>query len=464
MVEGRIQRPVIDETKCDTCGVCLHQCPAEFLVEYRSETDSIRGAIYRKGRSLTSFEDEEDAFPPCQKACPIGQDVLRYVSLLAEGRLKEAYAAVRETNPLPAICGLVCHHPCEDACMRGFLDDPVAIRTLKEFLALYGSEKEAKAPHWRKNRGKKVAVIGAGPAGLAAAHDLAQRGYRPTVFECLPVAGGMLSAGIPPYRLPRNILQAEIDAILSHNTELRTGIALGQDFIIEDLHREGYKAVFIATGAHHSQWLNIEGESLEGVLGGVEFLRRINLGEDIIIGERLAVIGGGNVAIDSARSALRHGAKKVSIFYRRTRKEMPAISEEIGEAQREGIRIHWLTTPKAFLGDNGKLQGIVCVKNRLDQKDASGRRIPVPIPGSDRVVQADNVIVAIGQETGAKELGLGIEISKNGTIPVNPYTAESSVPGIFAGGDVVTGPGWAIDAIAWGKKAAQGIHAYLSGP
>ncbi len=463
MVEGRTQRPLIDESKCGPCGVCLHQCPAEILVECRRETDSLRGRLYQNERSLPSpSKGRGSPLPPCQQACPIGQDVGGYVALIAQGKFQQALEVIRKTNPLPAICGLVCHHPCEAACLRGPLDDPVAIRELKGFVATYGAEKRNFPPRKNRNQGKKVALIGAGPAGLAAAHDLAWRGYRVTLFESLPVAGGMLWVGIPPYRLPRDILKAEIDAILSLGVELRTGWALGHDFALEDLPKEGFEATFIATGAHRSQRLEIEGENLEGVLGGVEFLRRINLGEEVAIDEKVVVIGGGNVAIDSARSVLRLGAREVQICYRRSRKEMPAIAEEVREAERDGIRIHWLTGPRAFLGSNGRVRGIVCVRNRLGRPDPSGRRTPVPIEGSVHTLEAGTVIVAVGQATDLKGLHTGLKIKRDGTIEAHPETASTAVPGIFAGGDVVTGPGWAIDAIAWGKRAARGIDEYLS--
>jgi len=243
---------------------------------------------------------------------------------------------------------------------------------------------------------------------------------------------------------------------------LRTGQTLGRDFTLDDLRREGFGAILVATGAHRSRRLNIEGERLEGALGGVEFLKKFNLGEEVTIGEKVAVIGGGNVAIDSARSLLRLGAKEVDVYYRRSRREMPAIAEEIREAQREGVRIHWLTGPRAFLGTNGRVQGIVCIRNKLGKPDPSGRRTPIPVEGSVHTVRADTVIVAVGEATDAKGLQTNVKITRDGTIQANPKTASTSVPGIFAGGDVVTGPGWAIDAIAWGKRAALGIDACLS--
>jgi len=462
MVLGRTQKPVIDDTICNACAVCLHQCPAEVLLGYRRKDGSARGALYHDDGSIPSFGQKESLLPPCQEACPIGQDVRRYVGLVAEGKFGEALEVVRQTNPLPAVCGLVCHHPCEEACSRARLDDPVAIRALKAFLAIYESERKTRVPQKRENRGEKVAVIGAGPAGLTAAYDLSRLGYDITVFESLPVAGGMLSVGIPAYRLPRAILQAEIDAILAQGIALKTGRAMGMDFTLNDLWDNGFHAVFVATGAHRSQRLNIEGEDLTGIIGGVDFLRKINLGEKMTLSGRVAVIGGGNVAIDSARSAHRLGATAVDIYYRRTRKEMPAIAEEVQEARREDIDIHWLITPKAFSGNDRKVEGVLCLKNRLDGKDATGRRVPVPVQGSEHLVRADTVIVSVGQDTGLGDLGIGVKPSEGGTISVDERTTATSVPGVFAGGDIVTGPGWAVEAIAWGKKAAQGIHDYLS--
>jgi NADH-quinone oxidoreductase subunit F len=411
---------------------------------------------------MPSFGQKESLLPPCQEACPIGQDVPRYVGLVAEGKFREALDVVRETNPLPAVCGLVCHHPCEEACSRARLDDPVAIRTLKAFLAIYESERAARIPRRKKKRRKKVSIIGAGPAGLTAAYDLCRLGYDITIFESLPVAGGMLSVGIPAYRLPRRILYAEIEAILAQGIDLRTSHVIGRDFTVNDLWREGFHAVFVATGAHRSQRLNIEGEDLDGVIGGVDFLRKINLGEEVNLSGSVAVIGGGNVAIDSARLAHRLGAKHVDLYYRRARKDMPAIAEEVREAQRDGIRMHWLITPKAFAGNGGKVQAVLCLKNRLGGRDTTGRRVPIPVQRSEHLVSADTVIVSVGQDTGFGDLGIELDCSQQGIIRVDEHTGATSIPGVFAGGDIVTGPGWVVEAIAWGKKAAQGIHDYLS--
>jgi NADH-quinone oxidoreductase subunit F len=439
----------------------VRHCPAEIFPEYRRETDTVRGILYESLGPQVSPEKKEKPLPPCQEACPIGQDVRGYIRLIAQGRFQEAFDVILRTNPLPAICGFICHHPCEEACLRAHLDDPVAIRMLKGFVAMHGGAKKAFSP--KRDRKHRVALIGAGPAGLAAARDLAWLGYTVTIFEKLPVAGGMLWVGIPAFRLPREILKMEIDAILALGVELKTGLTLGRDFSIHDLREEGFEATFIATGAHRSGRLHIEGEDLKRIFGGVEFLRSVNLGEEVSIGSRVAIIGGGNVAIDSARAAFRLGDREVDLYYRRSQREMPALGEEVEEARREGIRMHWLTTPKAFVGDHGTVRALVCLKNRLSGKDSSGRRMPLPIEGSEYLVKADTVIVAVGQETGGKDLGVGIELSGNGTIPVDGQTAATSIPGVFAGGDVVSGPGWAIDAIAWGKKAARGIDAYLSG-
>jgi NADPH-dependent glutamate synthase beta subunit-like oxidoreductase len=438
----------------------MRGCPAELIPEYRKEERSLRGTLYR-GKLEERIVNGKIPLPPCQEACSIHQDTRGYVALVAKGKFKEALELIREVNPLPAVCGFICHHPCEEACLREEVDHPIPIRLLKRFVAEYEQKQGRTRVKLNKKRRERILVIGSGPAGLAAANDLRLLGYGVTIFEALPVLGGMLSVGIPEFRLPREILKMEIEGIRQLGVEMKTNhpfLWRGNRRIFQKL---GFHGAFLSVGAHRSLKLNIPGEVLQGVLPGVEFLRDMNLGKKIEFGKRVVVIGGGNVAVDVARSALRLGAKVVEIYYRRSRKEMPAIPEEVEEAIREGVKIHFLASPIKIIGKGRRAVGMECVRMRLGEPDATGRRRPVPIEGSKFKVNADTIIAAIGQRVNRKAL-LGLDTNRDGTVRVDPDTGETSVKGLFAGGDVVTGPGWAIDAIAAGKKGAESIHRYLS--
>lgn len=460
MFEGRTQKPVIQSDRCHSCDVCIRGCPAEFIPEYRREEKSLRGVLYR-GKLIEKPLPGKVPLLSCQEACPIDQDVRGYVALITKGRFKEALELIREVNPLPAVCGFICHHPCEEACLREGVDHPIPIRLLKRFVTDYERNVERIGKKVLKKRREKVLVIGSGPAGLTAANDLSLLGFEVTIFEALPVLGGMLAVGIPEFRLPREILRMEIDEIRGLGVDMR----LNRPFQFDDQGRRfrkmGYHAVFLATGAHRSLRLNIPGEKLKGVFPGVEFLRDLNLGKKIGLGKEVVVIGGGNVAVDVARSSLRLGAKKVSIFYRRSKKEMPAIPEEVDAAIREGVKIYFLTSPLQLIGRGRRVAGMECVKNRLGESDESGRRRPVAMEGSNFRVWADTIISATGEGVDLRPLR-GLQTNRDGTIWVDPYTNETNIKGFFSGGDVVTGPGWAIDAIAAGKKAAEAIARYLS--
>jgi NADPH-dependent glutamate synthase beta subunit-like oxidoreductase len=460
MVEGRTYRPILQPSKCHSCDVCIRGCPAELIPEYRQEEKSLRGALYHGKRGERGSEGKV-SLPPCQEACPIRQDTRGYVALVAKGKFKEALELIREVNPLPAVCGFICHHPCEEACLREEVDHPIPIRLLKRFVAEY-EQKEGRMkmkPHKKKRA--KVLVIGSGPAGLAAANDLRLLGYGVTLFEALPVLGGMLWVGIPEFRLPREILKMEIDGIRQLGVEMKTNHLFRFDGKGRAFRKLDFQAAFLSIGAHRSLKLNVQGEELQGVLPGVEFLRDINLGKKFELGRKVAVIGGGNVAVDVARSALRLGSKRVEIYYRRSRKEMPAISEEVEEAIREGVKIHLLTSPLRIIGKGGKAAGMDCVRMKLGEPDKTGRRKPIPVEGSNFKVQAGTIISAIGQRVDRRIL-TGLDANPDGTVRVHSETGETSMKGLFAGGDVVTGPGWAIEAIAAGKKGAQSIHRYLS--
>ncbi len=402
---------------------------------------------------------------PCQHSCPIGQDVPCYIGLIAQGRFDEAVEIVRRENPLPAICGRVCTAPCEAKCRSGAGGgEPISIRALKRFLADYERERGLElTPEPKERRPERVAIVGSGPAGLTCAYYLALEGYQVTIFESLPVAGGMLATGIPDYRLPKDILNYEIDVIKKLGVEVKTNTTVGKDVQLSDL-REQYQAVFIATGAHKGLKLNIEGEDCGQVIDAVDFLRAINLGGEVKIGERVAVIGGGDAAVDAARVAKRLG-KDVKVFYRRTRGEMPAAKEEIEELDHEGVEIQFLVAPVRVLLENGGLKGIECIRMELGDIDKSGRRRPVPIEGSEFTVEIDTLIPAIGQEPDVAPVanGNGLKLSRWSTVEIDAETMYTGVEGIFAGGDVVTGPATVVDAMAHGKIAAQMIHNYIKG-
>jgi NADPH-dependent glutamate synthase beta subunit-like oxidoreductase len=459
MVEGRTHKPVIQSSRCHSCDVCIRGCPAEFIPEYRGEEKSLRGVLYR-GRLHEKPLTDKISLPPCQEACPIHQDTRGYVSLIAEGKFKEALEIIRKVNPLPAVCGFICHHPCEEACLREGVDHPIPVRLLKRFVAEYERKGGKTRRSLKKKRGK-VLVIGSGPAGLAAANDLSLLGFEVTIFEALPVLGGMLAVGIPEFRLPRDILKMEIEGIREMGVEMKTHHPFHLNGDRKTFQELGFQAAFLSIGAHRSERLNIPGERLRGVFHGVEFLRDIHLGKSLKIGKRTVVIGGGNVAIDAARSAIRLGAESVRVYYRRSRKEMPAILEEVDEAIREGVRIQFLSSPVKIIGKGEKAAALECIRMRLGEPDERGRRKPVPIEGSTYRVASDTIIAAIGQRVDRKPLK-GLEANRDGTVRVDPKTGETSMKGLFAGGDVVTGPGWAIDAIAAGKKAAESISRYLS--
>jgi NADH-quinone oxidoreductase subunit F len=396
---------------------------------------------------------------PCQHTCPVELDIPGYVSLIKEGKFVEAYALIKQRNPLPAICGRVCHHPCELKCNRAQVDESVAIRDLKRFAADYTYNTGAKIKQkCGPAKAEKVAIIGAGPAGLSAAWDLAMDGYPVTIFEALPVAGGMLAVGIPEYRLPKDILQKEIDEIKEIGVEIKLNTPVKD---MGALLKEGYKAVFIATGAHLGMKMNIPGEELPGVYDAIEFLRKIALGDKVDMGKRVAVVGGGNSAIDSARVAIRKGAE-VHLIYRRERNDMPAMAEEVKAAEEEGVQFHFLTNP-VKIAAKGNAKSLVLTKMDLGDYDRSGRKVAKPIAGSEFEIEVDTVIEAIGQRPDTSFLkNDGIEVNNN-VIVADSRTLATAHPGIFAGGDAVLGPQTVIEAIAHGQRAASSIKRYLQG-
>ena len=452
----------VDISQCTGCGECEKVCPVSVPSEWQLGMAQ-RKAIYRPFPQAVPnvFTIDKRGYPPCRATCPAGVNAQGYVALISEGRFKEALEVLRRTMPFAGVCGRVCTHPCEKECERGKVDQPIAIRALKRFMADYelnaGREKPKPIP---KTKEEKVAIIGSGPAGIACAYDLVRQGYPVTVFEAAPEPGGLLRYGIPEYRLPNKIVDEEIGYVKELGVEIRTNTPVTS---LEEIFNQGYKAIFLATGAGTSQKMGIPGEDSEGVLHALEFLRRVNSGDRVKLGQRVAVIGGGNAAIDAARVAKRIGAKEVTIVYRRSRAEMPAAPEEIEAAEEEGIEIKILAAPVRVLTEDGRVSGIECTRMELGEPDASGRRRPVPIEGSEFTMGVDNVIMAIGQAVDRSKLPDKLEYTRWGTLAVDPVTLETNIDGVFAGGDVVSGPADVISVVAQGKEAAISIDRYLRG-
>ncbi len=404
---------------------------------------------------------------PCQMTCPAGIDVPTYLALIGQGKDAEAVAVIRRDNPLPWVCGLVCTRPCEFMCVRSRIDTPIAIKTLKAFAAERAMSVGSYVnPVPEPSNGHKVCVIGAGPGGLSAAYYLALKGYQVRVIEALPMAGGMLMVGIPRYRLPREVIDREVALIESLGVEFCYNTRFGSDVTLDQLRQEGFEAFFFAIGAHSAYKLGIPGEDdFPQVIDAISLLKRVALGERHKPGESVIVIGGGNVAIDAARTCLRLGCQSVTIAYRRTRVEMPADVEEVEQAEEEGVHFAFLTIPKQVIGKEGKVTGLECVRAQLIQRPGSKRKSPVPILGGEFIMSADTIVAAIGQRVDyeALERIKGLEWTRRDTIKVNTATMATSQEGIFAAGDAVTGPATVIEAIGGGKRAALAIDRYLQG-
>jgi glutamate synthase (NADPH/NADH) small chain len=405
--------------------------------------------------------------PLCVDGCPVSVKIPEFIKLIAEEDFSGAAKKLWETNALPAVCGRVCpqEDQCEGKCIVGKKGDPVAIGMLERFLVdwMVANKKNMLKP-CAMPKDKKVAIVGSGPAGMACGFYLAHDGYHCTIYESLPAFGGMLTVGIPAYRLPRDIINTEFDALVNCGVKIVNNVTIGKDKTLQQLKDEGYGAVFVAIGAHASRKLGVEGEDLEGVMHGVDYLRRVNLGEALNLGNNVVVIGGGNVAIDVARTALRTGSDKVFILYRRTKKEMPASQAEIHHLEEEGVKVEFLAAPVKIHGENGKLTKIECLRMKLGESDASGRCRPVPIDGSNFMIEADAIIPAISQNVEhISESDIKIKLSRWNTFEVDEITMQSSVDWIFAGGDAVLGPQTAAKAAYQGKEAAKSIIRYLEG-
>ena len=457
----------VDMKKCTACGVCSEGCPVVMKSEFNMGTGP-RKAVYipfpQAIPNKASIDKREERLcnAACMDACPVGTNVPGYLKHISEGRFADAYRLIRATNPFPSVCGRVCYAPCERVCNRGEFDEPLAVRDLKRF-AVDGFDIARLEVAKVQRTGRKVAVIGAGPAGLACAHDLAFEGHDVTVYEALPEPGGMLRFAIPEYRLPKEELKKEIDYIRKLGVDIRCGAEVGSAAAAEEV-RSSHDAVFVATGAPKGLPLGVDGEDLGGIVDGIRFLRGVNSGEHTAPGREVAVIGGGNTAVDCARTAKRLGSDSVRLVYRRTREEMPAAAEEVEALLHEGIEIDFLAAPARFEGQGGRVAKMECVRMELGEPDESGRRRPVAKAGSEFTVPVDCVITALGQAVETSFLGsLGVALGKGGVITIDPATGATNLEGVFAGGDVVTGPAYVIDAIAAGKKAARSISAYLRG-
>lgn len=457
----------VDITKCTACGSCSPGCPVVMKSEFNMGTGP-RKAIYIPfpqaipNKASIDKREERPCKAACVDACPIHTNVLGYLKHISEGRFQDAYMLIRATNPFPSVCGRVCYAPCEGVCNRGQLDDPLAIRDLKRFAVDHFDIDTLEVPQITKTE-KRVAVIGAGPAGLACAHNLALEGHEVTVYEALPEPGGMLRYAIPEYRLPKKELKKEISYIEKLGVKIQCDTEVGKDITLETI-KNDFDAIFIGAGAPKGLLLGVEGEELPEVVDGIRFLRSVNTGDPVKIGRNVAVIGGGNTAIDCARTAKRLGSENVKLIYRRTRDEMPAAHEEVEALLQEGIEIQFLTTPVRFYDENGRLAKMECIRMELDEPDASGRRRPVPIANSEFSLPVDTVITALGQATQTSFVeGLGVLLAKNGTIEVDASTGATNIERVFAGGDVSTGPAYVVDAIAAGQRAARSISRYLKG-
>jgi NADH-quinone oxidoreductase subunit F len=451
--------------ECSLCGLG-QTCPNPVLSTINYFRDEYETHIREK--KCPAAVCDALMISPCQHTCPVGINIPKYVAHIAEGEYLEAVETIRERNPFPAICGRICHHPCETRCRRGELDEPVAIRELKRFAAdwYFNHINELPEPEpFLQTQDQRVAVVGAGPTGLSCAYFLAKMGYPVTVFEALPVGGGMLSVAIPQFRLPREVIQDEIDYIAKRGVEIRYNAPIDVNFTVEGLRKDGFEAVFIAAGAQRSQRIGIPGEleDVEDFHYGLRFLRDVRVGKQVRVGNQVAVIGGGNVALDAARTSLRLGAEEANIYYRRSRGEMPVTDVEYDEAMAEGIQFNFLVSPTRIESSDWKATGLQCTRMSLGEPDASGRRRPLPIPGSEFYVEADTIIAAVGQAPDLSFLprDSALERTRWETLEVDSNRLSTNVPGVFAGGDFVTGPGMVIEAIAAGRRAALAIDKHL---
>ncbi len=448
--------PVFDPLKCRGCGACVEVCPKD-LISLSSSTESI-----------LHFNQYNECLAPCTQRCPAQIDIRTYIDQIRRGRFEEAVLTIKDRNPLLLACGRVCPHPCEDVCRRGNVDEPVAINNLKRFVADYEMNTGRHlAVSVAAPTGHKIAVVGGGPAGLSCAYFLRRLGHSVTIYEQMPKLGGMLRYGIPEYRLPKRVLDWEIQGILDLGIEVRTGVRFGEDFDLEFLKAAGMEAVFLGVGCWSSSKMRIEGEDLGGVYGGIDFLRMVAEGRPPEIGRRVIVVGGGNTAIDAARTSIRLGAERVILLYRRAREQMPANPAEVVAAEEEGVELLLLAAPVRLHGIGGRVNKLEYIRMRLGEPDASGRRRPVPVEDSEALLPVDTVIAAIGQRTDTSFIRPGkmieqIKLTRWNTIDASEETLQTDLPAVFTGGDCFTGPALVVDAIGAGRYAARSIHYYVT--
>lgn len=462
-------RPLVSDIRSTALcgfGIAMEKPLLDALDNFHAEFEA-----HLKGKKCAAAPTESIMMAPCNIGCPASTDAARYIELIREHKYNTAIDVARAPNPFAAVCGRACFHPCETLCKRGEVDEPISIAYLKRSVSDYEKklirQKQFRfAPHRSTGEKGKVAVVGSGPAGATCARELAAWDYDVTIFEAAPVVGGTTHLGIPAYRLPRDIVNGEIEQVQEYGVQVKTNTALGKDFSIQDLFAQGFKAVFLAIGAMKGRKLEIPGEEEnEGIMDAMDFLRRINLGEPPPSGKKVIVIGGGNSAIDCARVPVHLGYEDVNIVYRRTRAEMPASPWEVEEAEHEGVKLHFLAAPTRVIGENGKVKGIECIRMELGEPDQSGRRRPVPVKGSEFVIEADLVIAAVSQAPDMDYFKTidGLGITKYSTFEVDPDSLATTLPGVFAGGDAATGPQSVILAVQQGLQAAVSIDKYLSG-
>lgn len=451
--------PIVDESKCVGCGACERTCPKD-IIEVKSPSER-----------LLHFNQDNECLAPCQQTCPAEINIPLYIAQIRKGDYEGAVHTIRERNPLLLACGRVCPHPCETNCRRAIEDEPVSINQLKRFAADYEMTSGKRLPiSIAPLTNKHVAIVGGGPAGLSCAYFLRRLGHAVTIFEAMPKLGGMLRYGIPEYRLPKKVLDWEIEGILNLGIKAHMNVTFGLDFDLESLVSSGYDAIFMGIGAWKDSSLRVEGENINGCYTGIDFLSRLANGERLPIKGTAAVIGGGNTAIDCTRNLLRYGTEKVYIVYRRTRNEMPANEVEIEAAEDEGVELLYLSAPLSVKGDEeGNVTHLEYQEMKLGEPDASGRRRPVPVAGSENLLEVDMVITAIGQspdisftERSRKRLA-ELKTTRWNTIDVDPQTLQSNIPYLFAAGDVATGPSLVVEAIGGGRRAARSIHQYITG-
>jgi len=451
----------VDEGKCNGCGDCIAVCPVEVPNEFDGRL-GFRKAIYTPFPQATPnvVTVDKRGEPACRSTCPAEVNAQGFVTMMRHDKYDEALEIVRRSIPFAGVLGRVCISFCEAECERGMLDQSISIRNLHRFLADYERSHGAAPVVAAIDKKERVAVVGGGPGGISCAYHLARMGYPVTVFERQQKAGGMLRYCIPEYRLPRDILDEEIQRVVDMGVKIKTGTDVKS---LHDLLNKGFKAVFVATGAWESNRLGIAGEDVDGVVHAIKFLQDVNAGEKVTVGERVVVVGGGDAAVDSARVARRLGAKEVTLVYRRSHVEIPAIPSEVDDAKAEGVRFMLLTNPIEILSSKGHITGVRCIKMRLGEPDHSGRRRPVPIQNSEFTMAVDEIIVAVGQSTDPKGVQSELECTEWGTVKCDPITLATSVPGVFAGGDIFTGPNTVVKAVGAGKQAAISIDKYIRG-